>query len=92
MTKLQLIEKAAKSSGMTKKEITDAYNALSEAFCESLVNGESVQISGIGTFAVRERAAHNARNPRTGEQIEIPAARRVVFTVGKALKDKVNEA
>lgn len=92
MTKLQLIEKAAKTSGMTKKEITDAYNALSEALCESLANGESVQISGFGTFAVRTRDAHTARNPQTGEMVNIPASRRVVFTAGKALKDKVNEA
>lgn len=91
MTKSQWIEAAAKNSGMTKKEIAEAYQALSEVFYDCLMTGETVQISGFGTFEVREREAHTARNPKTGESVERPVSRRVVFLPGKTLKEKINE-
>lgn len=90
MTKIQLIEKAAKDSGMTKKDIAAAFDALYNAFAETVAAGEGVQIAGFGNFAVKERAARTGRNPRTNETIEIPASRYVAFTAGKALKDKLN--
>jgi DNA-binding protein HU-beta len=92
MTKSQWIEKAAKQSGISKKDLGAAYDALYVAFEDTLISGESVQITGFGTFAVREKAAYTARNPKTGEPVEIPASRRVVFLPGKTLKDKINEA
>ncbi|MBQ8311100.1 MAG: HU family DNA-binding protein [Clostridia bacterium] len=91
MTKSQWIETAAKNSGMTKKEITDAYRALSDAFYECLMQGEAMQISGFGTFEVREREAYTARNPKTGESVEMPSSRRIAFLPGKTLKEKINE-
>ena len=90
MTKSQWIEKAAKNSSLTKKELNDAYHALSEALLESLLEGESVQISGLGTFTVRQQEAHTARNPKTGELISVPQSRKVVFLPGKTLKEKMN--
>ena len=90
MTKTQLIEKAAKDSGLTKKQVAEAYDALLAAFNETVAGGESVQIAGFGTFAVKTRAARQGRNPRTNETIEVPASRYVAFSAGKALKDKVN--
>ena len=92
MTKSQWIEKTAKQTGMSKKDLTAAYEALFNVFEETLTAGESVQITGFGTFAVREKAAYTARNPKTGEPVAIPASRRVVFLPGKTLKDKINEA
>ena len=52
--------------------------------------GESVQLIGFGTFSVKERAAREGRNPRTGEVVKIKAAKAPAFKAGKALKDKVN--
>jgi len=92
MTKSQWIEKTAKKTGMSKKDVAAAYDALFDVFEETLVAGESVQITGFGTFAVREKAAYTARNPKTGAPVEIAASRRVVFLPGKTLKDKINEA
>ncbi len=90
MTKTQLIEKAAKESGLSKKNVTEAYEALNAAFLSALAEGESVQIAGFGSFTVKERAARTGRNPKTNETIQIPASKYVAFSAGKALKDKVN--
>ena len=57
---------------------------------DALAKGESVQLIGFGTFSVKERAAREGRNPRTGEVVKIKAAKAPAFKAGKALKDKVN--
>ncbi len=92
MKKTQLIEKAAEKSGLTKKQLDAAYEAFSDVLTEALVAGESVQLTGLGTFNVHTIAAHSGRNPKTNETITIPETRRVSFTAGKKLKDTVNEA
>ena len=58
---------------------------------ETLVAGESITIPGFGTFEVRERAATTARNPQTGETVDVPAKRVPAFKPGKGLKDAVNK-
>ena len=92
MTKSQWIDRAAKESGMTKKQMEQAYDALFATLEDTLAAGEAVQITGFGSFNVRTSAARMGRNPKTNEAIQIPASRRVVFLPGKKLKDKVNEA
>ncbi len=92
MTKSQWIEAAAKQSGLTKKQMTEAYDALAQTFQKTILAGESVQISGFGSFAVRTKEAHKGRNPKTNEILDIPASRRLVFLPAKTLKDKLNEA
>ena len=56
---------------------------------DALASGDKIQIAGFGTFEVRERAAKTARNPRTGETIDVPACKVPAFKAGKGLKDKV---
>lgn len=90
MTKTQLIDNAAKATGLTKKDVTLAYDALLSAVEGALIAGESVQISGFGIFSVKEQAARTGRNPRTNEPVQIPASRRVGFSASKTLKDKLN--
>lgn len=90
MTKTQLIEKAAKDSGLTKKSITEAYDAISQAITDTLVAGEAVQLTGLVTISVKSKEAHVGRNPKTNETIQIPATRRVTFTASKTLKEKLN--
>ncbi len=58
---------------------------------DALVNNEKVQLVGFGTFETRERAARVGRNPRTKEEIQIPASKVPVFKVGKEFKDIVNK-
>ena len=77
MTKTQLIAKAAKETGLSQKNVAQVYDALMAAACETLANGEAIQISGFGSFAVKQKAAYTARNPKTNEPVAIPAARRV---------------
>lgn len=92
MTKTQLIDKIAKENGWTKKQVAEMVDATLAALEGSLVAGESVQLAGFGTFAVKEIAAHTGRNPRTGEAVEIAASRKLTFSASKAMKDKLNEA
>ncbi len=89
MTKVELIAKVAADADMSKKDAEKAVNAAFAALADALHNGEKIAVSGFGTFEVRERAEHMGRNPRTKEEIMIPASRTVAFKPGKALKDSL---
>lgn len=89
MNKAELIEVVAAKSALSKKDAEAAVNATVEAIKEALKAGDKVQLVGFGTFAVKARAARSARNPRTGETIEVAAAKFPTFAAGKALKDSV---
>ena len=90
MNKTQLIDKIAKENNLTKKQVAETVDAMIAAIGDALVAGDSVQFLGFGTFSVKEIAAHNGRNPRTGEVVQIAASRRPAFSASKALKDKLN--
>jgi len=90
VNKSELVSKVAEKSGLTKKDAEKAINGFIEVVQESLAQDEPVAILGFGTFSVRERAAREGRNPRTGEPIQIPAGKVPVFKPGKGLKDAVS--
>lgn len=90
MNKTQLVEVVALKTGMKKKEAEAAVNAMTEAVAEALKAGDKVQLIGFGTFDVKESAAREGRNPRTGETIKIAASKRPVFSAGSALKNALN--
>lgn len=89
MNKTELIAAAAENTGLTKKDTERVINAAVDAITAALVKGEKVQVSGFGTFEIRERDARIGRNPHTKESIEIPATRVPAFKPSKALKDTV---
>ena len=89
MNKTELIAAVAAKTGLTKKDAERVVNATIETITESLIKGDKVIISGFGIFEIKNREARVGRNPRTKEQIEIPAAKLPVFKAGKALKDSV---
>lgn len=89
MNKTQLIDVVATKTGLKKKEADAAVAATFEAIAEALKAGDKVQLIGFGTFEVKERAARDGRNPKTGETMTIAASKRPVFSAGKALKDSV---
>lgn len=91
MNKSDLIAAMAAKTGSTKKDAEATLNAFVDVVTESLVKGEKVQLVGFGSFEVRKRAARKGRNPRTKEEIKIPASKAPVFKAGKALKDLVNK-
>lgn len=90
MNKSELSAAIVAKTGMTKKDAEKAIGAVVDVITETLKAGEKVQIVGFGTFEVKERPARTARNPRTGEEIQIGASKAPVFKAGKALKDTVN--
>ncbi|ACB61253.1 DNA-binding protein [Exiguobacterium sp. Leaf187] len=89
MNKTELIQAVVEKSGLTKKDVTKVVESTFESITETLQSGEKVQLIGFGNFEVRERAARKGRNPRTKEDIEIPASKVPAFKPGKALKDAV---
>ena len=90
MNKAELIAVVAEKSGLSKKDAEKAVNATIDAVTESLQGGDKVQLVGFGVFEVKERAARMGRNPKTKEQISIPASSVPVFKAGKAFKDAID--
>ena len=90
VNKSELIDQIAESADISKTAAARALDATIEAVTSSLKNAESVALVGFGTFLVRERAARSGRNPKTGETIQIAAAKVPAFKPGKALKDALN--
>jgi DNA-binding protein HU-beta len=76
--------------GITRRQATEAFDAVFDAITDALKAGESVKVPGIGSFNVSERGARKGRNPATGESITIKASKSVRFKVGKDLKEAVN--
>ena len=90
MNKTQLVEKIAANADITKADAGRALAAFIEAVTETLKDGDQVSLVGFGTFSVRDRAARTGRNPQTGAEIQIAAAKVPGFKPGKGLKDAVN--
>lgn len=90
MKKSELVSAVAKESSLTKGESARAVNAIMKCIENALIDGDTIDIRGFGTFSVRERAARIGRNPRTGEKLDIEATNTVKFKAGKDLKDAVN--
>jgi len=89
MNKQELIATVAEKTELTKKDAEKAVNAIVASIGEALAQGEKVQLVGFGTFEIRERAARKGRNPQTGEEINIAAAKVPVFKAGKQLRSTV---
>lgn len=90
MNKQELVASIAEKAGMTKADAARALDATVAAVTEALRQDETVTLVGFGSFYVGERAARTGRNPRTGKNIKIKAAKVPKFRAGKGLKDAVN--
>ena len=91
MNKAELISAVAEKTGLSKKDSEKAVNAALDTITVSLEKGEKVQLVGFGVFDVKERGVRMGRNPKTKEEIEIPASRVPQFKAGKALKEAVDK-
>ena len=89
MNKTELIAAVAEKTGMSKKDTEAVIVAALNTITNALAEEEKVQLVGFGSFETKERNARIGRNPRTKEEIEIPASRVPTFKAGKALKDAV---
>lgn len=93
MTKSALIEKIAekvKELNLTKKQTETVVETVFESVKETLAKGDKVEIRGFGNFRLRHRRFRKARNPKTGESVDVPPKRVPYFKVGKELREMVN--
>lgn len=90
MNKVELINKIAEMQDIPKKTATENFDMVIEAVKEGLIETGKIDIHGFGKLEVRDVAARQALNPKTGEVINVPAKRSVKFKTGKVLKDAVN--
>jgi len=89
MNKTELIAAVAEKTGMTKKDAERVVSATFETVTATIKAGEKVSVSGFGIFEVKTREARVGRNPRTKEEIKIPATKLPAFKASKTLKDAV---
>lgn len=90
MNKTELISEVAGKAEITKKDAEKVINAFFATVEETLKSGDKIQLIGFGTFEVRSRQARKGRNPQTGAEIDIAAARVPAFKPGKVLKDALD--
>ena len=90
MNKSQLIKSVAEKSDLSQKQVSEVLNLLESTLIESLKAGEKIQLSGFGTFEVRERAERKGRNPKTGEVVTVAACKYLAFVPAKAVKETLN--
>ena len=90
MNKTELVNVVADATNIAKKDVDAVVNATIKAITDALKEGDKVALIGFGNFEVKEVAAREGRNPKTGETIEIAACKKPSFTASKALKDAVN--
>jgi len=89
MNKADIINKVHEELGITKADAERAVEVMMNSIVDTLKAGQEVSIAGLGIFSAKMRNARTARNPRTGEPIEVPAMRVPKFRAAKALKDAV---
>lgn len=89
MTKSDLIQRVSKDTGLSLTQSGKVVNDVFDTITKALQGGEEVRVTGFGTFRVTQTAARTGRNPRTGEQITIPAGKRPSFSAGAGLVDAV---
>ncbi len=91
MKKTELIAAVAEKAGLQKKDADKAVSAIISVIMDAVANDDKVQIVGFGTFEVRTRCARKGRNPRTKEEIDIPASKLPVFKAGRSFKEIVDK-
>lgn len=89
MNKTELVRAVAEKTHLAQKDIEVALNGIVEAIGEALSHGDAVQLVGFGSFVVKDVAARVGRNPRTGEELSIPARKAPGFRAGKQLKERL---
>jgi len=89
MNKADIINKVHETLNTTKADAERAVETVIDSITDSLKRGQEVSIAGLGIFSAKMREARTARNPRTGESIEVPAMRVPKFRAAKGLKDAV---
>ncbi len=90
MTKAELVEEVSKASELTKKHSEVIVNTVFHSIIDALKQGEKIELRGFGSFRIRQRGSRKGRNPKTGEQVDVPAKKIPYFKPGKELKELLN--
>lgn len=90
MTKAQVADKLSERTGLSQKEAAEAVDTFLDTVKAALKEGEKVSLVGFGAFTIKERDARVGRNPRSGEEIHIPAKRVINFKPGRAFRELVD--
>ncbi|HBR21713.1 MAG TPA: integration host factor subunit beta [Nitrospiraceae bacterium] len=91
MTKSVLIEKVSEKVGsLTRKQTEIVVDTVFDSIKDALIRGEKIEIRGFGNFKPKNRRPRKARNPKTGEKVDVPQKRVLHFKVGKALRESMN--
>ena len=93
MTKSELVERLLEANSLlTRKDSEIIIDIVFDSIRNALKGGEKVEIRGFGSFTIRQRGPSEARNPKSGEMVEIPAKKTPFFKTGKELRDRVNNS
>lgn len=92
MTKAELVEIISQETGVNKKDTGLVVNLIMENIGQALMGGDKVELRGFGSFKVKTRRARLARNPRTGDSVEVPAKRVPYFKASNELKGRLNKS
>lgn len=90
MTKSELVEVVAQRMDVSKKRAEAIVNAVFDSMKQALLDDERVELRGFGSFSIRNYDGRTGRNPRTGEEVEVPPKKSVHFKVGKELRERVD--
>jgi DNA-binding protein HU-beta len=92
MTKNELARELADDFELPRRQVTELVEAMLDRITQVLRSGDKVQLTPFGQFKIRDRAARVARNPQTGEPVNVPAKRVLKFIAGRSLKEAVGTA
>ena len=90
VTKADLARVLARDSGCTRTLARQLVDALFEAMTDTIIRGDRIEIRGFGVWEVKDTRARRARNPRTGDAVEVPARRKVAFKPGRLIKEALS--
>ena len=91
MTKRQLLERLCRAEGSLSRHQTESVvNGIFDSMVQALQDGEKIEVRGLGSFTIRERKAREARNPKTGNTVEMSAKKIPFFKTGKELRERVD--
>lgn len=92
MTKSQLVDAVAETIDYPRKTVEVVVNAIFDGMVDAMKSNERVEVRGFGNFTVRSYRPYTGRNPKTGQQVDVPAKRMPFFKVGKELRARINGA
>ena len=90
MTKSELIESVARKAQLPKKKAEEAVNIIFNTMIDALANETRIEIRGLGSWEIREYKGYKGRNPKTGEEVEVPPKKLPFFKTGKELRERVD--